>query len=73
MGKLSMVMFDLSGTTVFDDTGVRDCLYQAAQEFKLPKLDLTKPLKVGGNFKVINAEGESGAGFGIGLDGGVRF
>ena len=30
-----MVMFDLSGTTVYDDTGVRDCLYQAAQEFKL--------------------------------------
>ena len=28
-------MFDLSGTTVFDDTGVRDCLYKAAQEFEL--------------------------------------
>lgn len=27
-----MVMFDLSGTTVHDDTGVRDCLYKAAQE-----------------------------------------
>jgi len=26
-----MVMFDLSGTTVHDDTGVRDCLYQAAE------------------------------------------
>lgn len=24
--KISMVMFDLSGTTVYDDTGVRDCL-----------------------------------------------
>ncbi len=35
MGKVSMVMFDLSGTTVYDDTGVRDCLYKAAQEFKL--------------------------------------
>jgi len=35
MGKISMVMFDLSGTTVHDDTGVRDCLYKAAQEFKL--------------------------------------
>lgn len=33
MGKVSMVMFDLSGTTVQDDTGVRDCLYQAAVEF----------------------------------------
>jgi len=35
MGNVSMVMFDLSGTTVYDDTGVRDCLYQAAQEFEL--------------------------------------
>jgi phosphonatase-like hydrolase len=35
MGKISMVMFDLSGTTVQDDTGVRDCLYQAAAEFGL--------------------------------------
>ena len=30
-----MVMFDLSGTTVYDDTGVRDCLYKAAEEFDL--------------------------------------
>ena len=35
MSKISMVMFDLSGTTVHDDTGVRDCLYRAAQEFDL--------------------------------------
>jgi phosphonatase-like hydrolase len=35
MGKVSMVMFDLSGTTVHDDTGVRDSLYKAAVEFKL--------------------------------------
>ena len=35
MSKISMVMFDLSGTTVYDDTGVRDCLYKAAQEFNL--------------------------------------
>jgi phosphonatase-like hydrolase len=35
MTKISMVMFDLSGTTVEDDMGVRDCLYQAAVEFKL--------------------------------------
>lgn len=35
MGKISMVMFDLSGTTVYDDTGVRDSLYKAAQEFNL--------------------------------------
>lgn len=30
-----MVMFDLSGTTVYDDTGVRDCLHKAAVEFEL--------------------------------------
>jgi phosphonatase-like hydrolase len=35
MSKISMVMFDLSGTTVHDDTGVRDCLYEAAQEHNL--------------------------------------
>jgi phosphonatase-like hydrolase len=35
MSKISMVMFDLSGTTVHDDTGVRDCLYKAAVEFNL--------------------------------------
>ena len=35
MGRISMVMFDLSGTTVQDDMGVRDCLYQAAVEFGL--------------------------------------
>ena len=35
MSKISMVMFDLSGTTVYDDTGVRDCLYKAAQEYDL--------------------------------------
>ncbi len=35
MARVSMVMFDLSGTTVYDDTGVRDCLYKAAVEFGL--------------------------------------
>jgi phosphonatase-like hydrolase len=35
MSKISMVMFDLAGTTVADDTSVRDCLYKAAQEFNL--------------------------------------
>ena len=35
MTRISMVMFDLSGTTVEDDMGVRDCLYQAAVEFDL--------------------------------------
>ena len=33
--EIKMIMFDLSGTTVYDDTGVRDCLYQAAVEFNL--------------------------------------
>ena len=31
-----MVVFDLAGTTIRDDHGVRDCLHQAAAEFKLP-------------------------------------
>ena len=35
MTTIGMVMFDLSGTTVRDDTGVRDCLYEAAQEYEL--------------------------------------
>jgi len=35
VGKIGMIMFDLSGTTVQDDTGVRDCLYRAAAEFGL--------------------------------------
>ena len=35
MGKISMIIFDLSGTTVEDDMGVRDCLYRAAEEYKL--------------------------------------
>ena len=35
MSRISMVMFDLSGTTVYDDTGVRDCLYKAAVEYDL--------------------------------------
>ena len=32
MAKVSMVMFDLSGTTVYDEGYVTDCLYQAALE-----------------------------------------
>ena len=35
MFQIKMVMFDLSGTTVHDDTGVRDCLLRAAQEHGL--------------------------------------
>jgi phosphonatase-like hydrolase len=36
MSQIKMVMFDLSGTTIHDDTGVRDCLYRAAVEHQLP-------------------------------------
>lgn len=32
MGPIRMVMFDLSGTTVYDEGFVTDCLHQAAQE-----------------------------------------
>ena len=35
MSKIRLIMFDLSGTTVHDDTGVRDCLHKAAVEFDL--------------------------------------
>jgi phosphonatase-like hydrolase len=35
MPKVSLIVCDLSGTTVEDDSGVRDCLSQAAQEFGL--------------------------------------
>ena len=35
MNKIGMVMFDLAGTTVDDDTGVRDCLHKAAKEFNM--------------------------------------
>ena len=36
MSKVSMVMFDLSGTTVYDVTGVRDCLYHACLLYTSP-------------------------------------
>ena len=35
MGKISLVMFDLYGTTAHDGTGVCDCLYKAALEYNL--------------------------------------
>lgn len=35
MNPIRMVMFDLSGTTVADDSGVRDCLFRAAEEHGL--------------------------------------
>ncbi|MFA6316200.1 MAG: hypothetical protein WC943_02190, partial [Elusimicrobiota bacterium] len=45
--------------------------FHFSREYTVPYLDLSKPLRVGGNFKMINAEGGDGAGFGVGLDGGV--
>lgn len=35
MSKISLVVFDLSGTTIKDETAVPDCLYKAALEFGL--------------------------------------
>jgi beta-phosphoglucomutase-like phosphatase (HAD superfamily) len=35
MGKISLVIFDLSGTTVYDDNAVAKSLYEAAKEYKL--------------------------------------
>ena len=35
MSKIKLAVFDLSGTTIQDDSGVRDSLYEAAVEFKL--------------------------------------
>ena len=46
-------------------------LFHYAQEFKLPKLFLSQPLKVGGNFKFINIDRDGPSGFGAGLDLGV--
>jgi phosphonatase-like hydrolase len=36
MTKIRLAIFDLSGTTVEGDCGVRDCLLQAAREHNLP-------------------------------------
>ncbi len=35
MNKISLAMLDFSGTTIDDQTAVRDCLYDAAVEFDL--------------------------------------
>ena len=45
-----MVMFDLAGTTVADDTSVRDCLYKAAEEYKLQTTPEEVLLNMGTNF-----------------------
>jgi len=36
MNSISLVVFDLSRTTVEDGTAVQDCLYEAARSFELP-------------------------------------
>ncbi len=35
MKKISLVLFDLSGTTVNDDNSAARCLYEGAQYFRL--------------------------------------
>jgi phosphonatase-like hydrolase len=49
MNNVSLVVFDLSGTTVKDDTAVPDCLYEAAKEFGLETTPEEISLKVGTN------------------------
>lgn len=49
MSKLKMAIFDLAGTTIRDDNGVRDCLYQAATEFKLQTTPEEVQLHMGTN------------------------
>ncbi|MBI4678377.1 MAG: hypothetical protein HY748_12425 [Elusimicrobia bacterium] len=45
--------------------------FHFSREYKVPYLDLSKPVRIGGNFKMINTEGLDGAGFGVGLDSGL--
>jgi phosphonatase-like hydrolase len=59
-----MAIFDLAGTTIRDDHGVRDCLYQAAAEFKLATTPEQVQLHMGTNkihlyqFLIAKANGE---------------
>lgn len=47
-------------------------LFNYAQEVKLRAVPLSKPLKVGGNFKFVNVDsGRGGSKFGLGFDAGV--
>ena len=65
MGKISMVMFDLSETTVHNDAGVRDCLYKAAQEYDLQTTPDEIMLHMGSNkahlyqFLIARSQGQS--------------
>ena len=55
-----------------DRGGDKDVVnFHFSREYKVPYLNLSKPVRVGGNFKMINAEGLDGAGFGVGVDGGL--
>lgn len=60
------------------DSGDKDeFVFHYSQEFKviniplLPQLRFNRPVKLGGNFKLLNAEQGRGAGFGFGFDGGL--
>lgn len=48
-----------------------EMLFSFSREYKVPRLPVSRPIKVGGNFKVVNIEQGPGAGFGAGFDGGV--
>jgi hypothetical protein len=43
-------------------------LFHFSREVKVPQFFLSKPLKVGGNFKILNVEDGGGAGIGFGFD-----
>lgn len=66
MSQIKMVMFDLSGTTVYDDTGVRDCLHRAAVEHGLSTTPEEILLHMGTNkihlyqFLIARAQGKAG-------------
>jgi phosphonatase-like hydrolase len=49
MSKIKLAVFDLAGTTIRDDNGVRDCLHEAAQEFDLPATPEEIQLHMGTN------------------------
>jgi len=49
MSKMKVAIFDLAGTTIRDDNGVRDCLHQAAAEFKLETTPEEVQLHMGTN------------------------
>lgn len=46
-------------------------LFHYAQELRVPRLDLSRPLKVGGNFKFVNIDRTGPGSFGAGFDAGL--